>query len=89
MDAATLDLLMRFVHTGGQGALIVLVWVGAKIAGRAQDAHRTLERIERALIEDRATNSAAHVASNEKLDSIHSDLMALPLQMARQKRINE
>lgn len=89
MDAATLDLLMRLVHTGGQGALIVLVWVGARIAGRAQDAHRTLERIERALIEDRATNAAAHVASNEKLDSIHSDLMSLPMQIVRHRRMNE
>lgn len=89
MDPATLDLLLRLIHTGGQGALIVLVWVGSRIAGRAHDAHRTLERIERALIQDRARNAEAHRSSNEKLDSIHSDLTALPLQLARHRRINE
>ena len=89
MDPATLDIIMRLVHTGGQGALIVLVWVGSKIAGRAHDAHQTLQRIEQALIADRATNAAAHSSSNENLESLHTDLMSLPLQLARHRRINE
>ena len=89
MDPATIDIFARLVHTGGQGALIVLVWVGSKIAGHAQDAHRTLQRIEQALIADRATNAAAHASSDEKLGSIHTDLMALPLQLARHRRMNE
>ena len=88
MDATMIDMFSRLVHTGGQGALIVLVWVGSKIANRAHDALHTLQRIEQALIADRATNAASQVSTANKLDSIHDDLQALPLNLLRTTRGN-
>ncbi len=89
MDAATIDLLFKLIHTGGQGALIVLVWVGSRIASAARDAHRTLKNIESRMVEDRASLGASNEVVRQRLDSIHSDLQSLPLQIARHRRVNE
>ena len=83
MDAATLDAVLKFVHAGGQSALVILVWVGSKISTRAHDALRTLERIEKALIADRAEQNSTQARQVAKLDAIHDDLQGLPLNILR------
>ncbi|MHB8414580.1 MAG: hypothetical protein ACYDDA_03745 [Acidiferrobacteraceae bacterium] len=89
MDGLSIDFLFKLIHTGGQGALIVLVWIGAKMASAATAAHNTLKNIEKRMIEDRATLGASNEIIRTRLDSIHSDLQALPLQVARNRRIND
>ncbi len=89
MDPDTLKVLSDLLHTGGSGAIFALVYVGFTIARHVRAAHDTLKRIEQRMVDDRETLRLAVKQSDMKLDSIHADLLALPLQLARQRRLSE
>ncbi len=89
MSNETLQFITNLIHTGGSGAVFALVYVGYLCIKRAEEAHETLKRIEQRMVEDRESLRLSIVKTDIKIDSIHTDLQALPLQMARQRRIVE
>jgi hypothetical protein len=86
MDDATIRAIADLIQTGGHAALIIMIYIGSMLARAVRDAIKLLHRIEMALIQSRADVGAQHSIVESRLDSIHSDLQSLPLNIMRQQR---
>jgi len=79
MNTELVQAIAQAIHTGGQGALIILVYVSSRLVTAAGDARRTLHRIEEALSKEYTKNEVARNLIAIRLDTIQSDLQTLPL----------
>ncbi len=86
MDPNVLKVILDAVHTGGQGALMVLIYVGWSIGKKAGEALETLKRIEMRMIDDRAMLKESDATVKHRLETLHDDMQALPLQILRHMR---
>jgi len=71
------------IHTGGQGALLLIVWIVWLGAKRISIAIDTLEEIRAALVTNGVESTKSHVDILDKLDKVHDNMIALPLNILR------
>jgi hypothetical protein len=82
----TFDDIAAYIHTGGQSALLFLVWfvyVGAK---RIDKALRTLTDIHQLMVNGRAEQKEAMREIERKIDAVHDELHSLPLNLIRSSK---
>lgn len=69
-----LSLAQSLIHTGGQGALIAMLWLGWKVARAAIDAFETLTRIEKHM----AGEAKVRAVVAHRLEELRRDVDDLP-----------
>lgn len=80
------DDIAAYIHTGGQSALLFLVWfvyIGAK---RIDKALRTLTAIHTLLLNGRTEQKRSMDEIERKLDSVAGELHSLPLTLLRSSK---
>lgn len=83
MDADTLKMLGELLNHGGSAGLLVALYVAMRALTMASRAVSLLKDVKEALAVNNADERRLHERMDEKLDTIHNDLTAMPLQVAR------